>query len=273
MNTNRIYLISTLFLIFLKGSATEQVSDLLIYENDTFLIDYYPLENLISSDPFEPDTITPKLFDSTHFCQITNCVRGYRATWEIIDNELYLIEIKSGCYFQNKTKSDLNNVFGKSSRNGKVKAYWCSNSFLARNINAIEIPTAIPRKYFFKNEYEFQIEKGVLKDFITYDNSDFKTSKYISDSNALSEYLMNSIDWSVIDTENKDLWIFFDVNENGVIDSVESVGDDDNSNLKEVERVLKEIPFFGVFYQKGKPTRMTISIWVILSEENKQKYK
>ncbi len=74
-------------LVFLNkiGLSTEQVPDILIVGNDTIYLQTFPIEDLnFKISPFKYGE-----YDFPH----TGCWRGYQATWKVIDNKLFLIEV------------------------------------------------------------------------------------------------------------------------------------------------------------------------------------
>ncbi len=119
-------LIVILILIFglnVSVLATEQISDRLIIGKDTICLKSFPLENLeLKIRPFKYGQ-----YSSPH----TACWRGYRATWEIIENKLYLIEIEK--VDSTLEKLDIKEFFNKNGLtpnivNGKIFADWYSAS-------------------------------------------------------------------------------------------------------------------------------------------------
>jgi len=82
----RVFLI-LIALVFLNkiGFSTEQISDKLIIGNDTICLQTFPLEDLnFKIRPFKYGD-----YDFPH----TACWRGYQATWKVIENKLFLIEV------------------------------------------------------------------------------------------------------------------------------------------------------------------------------------
>ena len=84
-------LILSLFIIsIIKVSATEQIPDLLIIENDTFYLKTFPLEQLRLKKKIK---VAPFDYGDYGFVS-TACYRGYVATWKVIDDKLMLIEVE-----------------------------------------------------------------------------------------------------------------------------------------------------------------------------------
>lgn len=119
MNTYRPLIILILSVISLTIYATEQAPDRLIYNSDTIKIESYPLEVLMQSDSL----IHNKIFGyDTVCCVSSGCWRGHVATWEIINDSLYLTNLIAGC---GDHVFELDWVFGTEKViNNKVFAGW-----------------------------------------------------------------------------------------------------------------------------------------------------
>lgn len=78
-----------------KIYGTSQVPDLLIYHGDTLELFANPLEDL-----YNERNQRPKSFGIAQSWS-TACWRGYRATWLVENNVLYLVEIGSCHYYRN----------------------------------------------------------------------------------------------------------------------------------------------------------------------------
>lgn len=129
----KVTLIFSLFIIsIIKVTATEQIPDLLIIENDTFYLKTFPLEQLrlkerIKINPFEYGD-----YEFPH----TGCYRGYVATWKVIDDKLMLIEVEKVDSISEKL--DIVEYFKKADFkpamiNGIVHADWYSDTLKRYN--------------------------------------------------------------------------------------------------------------------------------------------
>ncbi len=127
----------TILFLFLSSVhytyLSDQVHDLLILQSDTIRIKTFPLEELgFSQRPFPHTEVT---LSGLH------CLRGYQATWEVIDKRLYLTrlvnihdpnaEIDLVQYF-------LDNAYTPIVVNGRIFANWYSKSL-----------ASYPRQYSF----------------------------------------------------------------------------------------------------------------------------
>ena len=78
----RLLLILTVnFLAFSTALSTEQISDILIIENDTVYLQTFPLDYLRVNVPL------------LNYYEHPLCLRGYVATWQIIDDALTLNKV------------------------------------------------------------------------------------------------------------------------------------------------------------------------------------
>ena len=116
-----ILFISTINLVY----STEQKADFLIIGNDTIYLKSFPLEDL----KFHIRPFKYGYFDFPS----TACWRGYQATWKVIDNKLFLIEIaKADSTYE---KLDIENYFRINNYlpqiiNGLIYADWFSADLL-----------------------------------------------------------------------------------------------------------------------------------------------
>lgn len=161
---NKILSLFILIFVSINCFSTEQISDLLIIEKDTFFLKSFPLEKLqLQKPPFSYGD-----FNFPH----TGCWRGYVATWKIIDDKLALIEIEK----VDSTKQKLNiieflkqNNYSPKLVNGYVYADWYTSS-----LSTCSFPEDYRYSGFYleeeyswaKNKKEVQLvfEKGILKE-------------------------------------------------------------------------------------------------------------
>jgi len=111
--------------------STEQISDILIIGEDTVYLKSFPLEHL---------RITQKLsapFDYGRFSfASTACWRGYVATWQIIDEKLVLIEVRTDPSSTTDITLNIleyfdNNGYIPKTINGYVVADWYSDTLVS----------------------------------------------------------------------------------------------------------------------------------------------
>ena len=111
------------------ASATPQAPDILIYNGKTYALLANPLEDYYSHNRRRPRfMIEPQTV-------ISGAWRGYVASWEIIDETLYLTKVDSwfcGRYSKSRRNKGcrrvtLRELFGKRVVNGRVLASWVSD--------------------------------------------------------------------------------------------------------------------------------------------------
>jgi hypothetical protein len=87
-------------LISINVFGTAQIADILIYNNDTIRLYSNPLESFYNNENPRPTDF------GISGCWSTACWRGYQATWEVIENKLYLIEIADCCFWEKYVVTD-----------------------------------------------------------------------------------------------------------------------------------------------------------------------
>ena len=267
----------TLFLFFpLRLSGTAQIPDLIIYKGDTLLLyncllEFYPNEELIN----------PRNLFGSSGCFYTACWRNYIATWEIIDNKLYLVEIKNACYptkMKNVAASyktgaekdsiglefaDLKILFPDKYENGKIKADWVSEKLYSPQ-GKLLLYFHLGLESIYERELEFVIENGTLIETKLHDNSKTKKSKYTEDQNLLKEFIYSNIDNNNLPKSDTIARLVFaqiiSSNENGKIDSVNIIIGVNTLYDNEVVRVIKSIPEWDVIYRHGEKINI---LWTI----------
>lgn len=264
----RIIKILLFTLISTSVFGTAQIPDLIIYNGDTLSLYSCPL----NSYP-DQDLITPQVLFGSSGCFFTACWRNYVATWEIVDNELFLTEIRNACYptsmrgvsasFKSGVDkdsvgseyADLKVLFPQKFKNGKVKADWVEGKMIS--------PQGKLLYYFhdgfqsiYETEMEFTVEKGKLIETKILDNSKTKKSKYTEDQKLLMEYIHKNIKRENLpesDTIKRRVFVqIISSDENGKIDSVKVVRGVNELYDKEAIRVVKSIPDWDVIYRHGE---------------------
>ena len=256
--------------------ATPQIPDKLIYNGDTLSVYLY-----LPNEFYKPDTVpigqyesiyTVNLFGDKKTCISTACGREYQATWEILENQLYLTGIYSCCYYEDNIKADLTSLFKEKVINGKVKADWVTgNVFFQKGkmITRIDAELSI-----YETDFEFEFSEGKLLNVKSYDNSKSRISIYSQNQEKLIDFIYSNIDWNnlPISQERVSVNVRFSANENGKVDEVKIMRGDNETFNQEAIRVVKLIPEWDVFYIRGKHFRFYWNLPIIFSEENREKY-
>jgi hypothetical protein len=119
------------------GFATSQHPDVLILNGKTYDLYSNPLESFYGEDWRPAFWVAPNTVSSGNW-------RGYVATWEIINDKLYLTKIDSWfCNRRIRTKSGcrrvmLRDLFGAKVVDGKVAATWFSDELRVPDGKQIE---------------------------------------------------------------------------------------------------------------------------------------
>jgi len=280
------YLLAKLFIVtgFLGAIATPQAPTILVYNGDTI----YVYLSLLPDEFYNIDTVTlgsskhinrilaVNLFGDKKGCIPSSCWDGFQATWEIIENQLYLTGIYSCCYYNDSIKANLTLLFKEKVINGKVKADWISSDNIVRGGKEIIFWNRNIDIAVFKKEYEFEFLKGKLMNVKIFDNSKSRKSSYSQDEKKLVHFIYSSIDWDNLPKQQMPLRVItrFSANEDGKIDDVEIVRKSDNEIFnQEAIRVIKLIPDWDVTILWGQLYRQWFSMPITFSEENREKYR
>ena len=269
------YILTKIFIIFgfVATFATPQIPDKLVYNGNTFYTYLsLPRECYKKVVGFLESPLKVNIFGTKKPCMSTACGNGYRATWEIIENQLYLTGIYSCCYYEDSIKADLSLLFKNKVKNGMVKADWVTTMLFVYGGKKIADIDALS---IYEKSYEFEFRKGKLLNVKSYDNSKSKQSIYSYDSEMLINFIYSNIDWNNIPKQRDatKIVVQFSANEFGKIDSAKVVRGDNEILNKEAIRVIKLIPEWDVFYIKGQHFRIKWTFPIIFSERNREKYK
>jgi hypothetical protein len=152
------------FLLMLSFSAvtlaTAQAPDRLIYNGETYDLFSNPLESRYEKENRPSFWIAPNTRSSGNW-------RGYVATWEILNDQLYLVKINSWlCRNSAENKSDcrqanLKELFGESVVDDRVSASWFSGS--------LRVPDGKQLQYVhagyasvYERDIMFEVEAGKI---------------------------------------------------------------------------------------------------------------
>ncbi len=276
----------TFFLCLMTSQlfGTAQIPDILIHKGDTMMLHSVPLESYKIENFSNPK----KLFNGSG-CLYTACYRNYIATWEIIENQIYLVELKNACYptelrgaggsFKSIDKIDslgvqfaeLNKLFPKNYKNGKVKADWVNSELICPRGKLIEyIHSGFDSIY--EQEIGYKFKNGILTDIEKYDNSNSRKSIYSTNSDSLHNFLFRNLNWEWIEKHNtnndKITIVNFEVDDNAKLVNLEIIYRKINDQIdNEVIRVVGLIPEWDIKFKKGKSIRMRWNLPVKLDKQ------
>ena len=278
------YILIILFIIsgFVGVFATPQAPDILVYNGDTIGI----YMSTLPDEFYKHDTVTfnsrehinhilnVNLFGQENPDWTTGCWNGYRVMWEIIDKQLYLIGIYSCCYHEDSIKADLTSLFKEQVIDGKIRADWVTGNFISHQGEILIYENAMSAGGTYEYEVEFQFEKGKLVSTQLFDNRQSKKSVYSQDQRKLQEYINSNINWKNLPQNDSSIRIHvkFSANEKGIIDDVEVVRGYNEIYDQEAVRVVKTIPEWDIYFQKGEHLRMSWHIQIIFSKKKREEY-
>jgi hypothetical protein len=266
----RIFTYTFIFfsIISIKVFGTKQIPDILIWNGDTVSLFSNPLEQL-----FKIDSLRINLFGNSKNCSTTDCWRNYQAEWTIIDNQLYLTNIFSCCFYEDKIKADLKTLFNESYKDGKINAKWVTGNLIGSKGKFLFY--SIANEYsVYEGQTVLTIKNGELVETKSYDNSKSKQSEYTYNEEKLIKFIYTNIAWQNLPKLDKTIRVYvrFSANEKGIIDSVKVMKGYDEIFDSEAKRVVKTIPEWETIYNLGQPERKNWDLPIIFSEENRKKY-
>ncbi len=249
----------------MSGFSTGQAGDVLIYQGDTLALFSNPLEQYLEIKTER--TINDYELTWTS----TACYRGYQATWELVNDSLYLLKVQKGCYSEELKYFDLTKEFGTD----RVFAHWFIGKTLAPKGDLIHY---VHSGYgsFYQSELVLTFKDGILTDKIEYDNSNSYKSVFSENQDSLQNFIYKNINWSVIPDlhdESKKVFITIQSGESTKPDSIKLVRGSDIEILnKEAIRVINMLPEWDVYYRKGEVYQMKWAIPITFNEEKRKKY-
>lgn len=135
---------------------TSQVGDIIFYKGKKYFSDTNPLQQYLEREKKKVDFVAESI------CFSSGCWRGYIATWEIIDNKLFLTSIKPPFYDpteDGEATVKLHELFPNQSFN--IFASWFTGTLTLPHGKEINHKNYL---YYAKYEHEILIEiiEGVV---------------------------------------------------------------------------------------------------------------
>jgi len=263
-----------LFIVCIQAFGTAQTPDILIYKGDTLPLFDCPLNYIQDRSISNPWN----LFGSSG-CYISSCWRNYVATWEIVDDKLYLTSIRNACYgiggssvaisypngYDNigTEYADLEKLFPGKSQDGRVLADWVNAKMISPEGKTLyHINDGFLSIY--EKETEFTIENGVLTGIREYDNSKTKISKFTKEPQLIAEYIKANIDYTNLPETDDTVIVYVAIrgaDDAGKINDADVIRGYNEAYDNEALRVVKSIPEWDVLYRHG--ARTTGPLWSI----------
>jgi hypothetical protein len=234
----KIILVISALLNFSGLFATEQIPDKIIIERDTFdIVNSYP-------DHIEFNRqLTEKISEINESWSTTCCNRGYIATWKIIENKIYLIDIIN---YRNKAdiKHLVEQLLGKNFIDGKLEVPNINEEFYC-GLNPIWSGSL---RKMSEKEYKIKINNGIVikKQLFVYNNCKYKNE-------SLLKYIYNQINWSGIQGKHFLVRITAIMDTTGKIISCKK-GDEyfyDANIYNQLNNILLKMPCMQVYVREG----------------------
>jgi len=261
---NLLFLIIYLFCV--KSYATEQAPDLLIYNKDTVYIYSNPLqekEHLLKKD---------KRFLKLS-CRSTACWRRYQATWELINDKLYLTKISSCC--NSDITANLNLIFGDELIDKKVFAQWYVGKLIVP-IGKKLYGEHLGYSSVHEHEDILEIKNGIKNRTTRVDNTKTRITYLRSDKLVIE--LIKKLDKSILDKIWKKkfgLRFYVDVesDENRHVTNVKIEYIKEIQYRKEILQIINEIQDWDILYRHGKKANLPWMYPVIINRKKLKEYK
>lgn len=261
----RTFFIIALSTLFARAFGTAQIPDILIHKGDTLPLFDCPLEYLRN-----PALTHPANLFGGKGCFYTSCWRNYVATWEIIDNKLYLTRIRNACYptgqgyvaasFISRTDTvgtefaDLKRLFPDKYEDGRVLADWVNTSMISPRGEVLYY-VHDGFQSIFEKETEYSFENGILTGVQEFDNSKTRVSRFTKDPDLIAEFINSNIDYSNLPAVNKTVTVIVVVkgaDDSGRINDASILRGFTEAYDNEALRVVTSIPEWDVLYRHGK---------------------
>lgn len=156
----KFFFILTIVLFTDQVKATTQISDVLYLGKDTLFLYDSPLEEI--------KNIGGKILDLRTDGHVvsSDCWRGFRAEWKIIDEVLYLANVID-CYSEKKLNSLIEEILGTKFTDGLIKAEFVSGDYWVGKDEAQILSVYVP---IYKYEIKFVIEDGRIVDSVKFES-------------------------------------------------------------------------------------------------------
>ena len=245
-------------------SATAQVPDILLYKGKEVSIFNNPLESYYSEDN------RPEFILDQEACLSTACWRGYIGKWEIYDDKLYLIELKSFCYEDDGIKADLSYMFKGKYQSNKVLADWYSGNLIISRGKLLYYDH-MGYESVYQKEINIEIKNGVVHKIEKHNNS--KTRLKYLESDNLSQIVIENLDPDDLNLIDSELKAYVDINsKEGKVLSAEIVNINYHELSEKILKIIENIDNWDILYRHGKEVKMNWYFPVIINDENKLKY-
>ncbi len=240
--------------------STNQIKDILYWNNDTLFLYESPLEQ-ISGIKLKLQANEDTIWESS------DCWRGYIAEWQIIDNKLYLLNVND-CNSEKNLNYRIEKILDQQFTNGKILADWVNKSFWTGKDLVPEQTLYIS---VYKHEYNLTFENGYL---VNKREFHFKKCNYDNEEK-WTEFILNSLNWEELpETGENDvnLSAYIESDIEGNISKVTIEHSDDYRYNFEIIKSIKKLSCITVYFNEGKIWDVGQSIYLTINKENINKY-
>jgi|GEM_PF-4741131 len=245
---------------FGKVFSTNQMSDILIWNQDTLYLYNSPLEII-------PD-LSEKLRANIEEVEISSdCWNGFYAEWEIIDNTLYLTNIYE-CNSDKNLNSKFEKILNRKFKNGLMKAdwvntdFWCGKNFVPEQTLYISI---------FKHEYNLNFINAKLEKI---KESHYLPCKFKTEDDFL-KFILPRLNWNNLPSlENReiDISIYLITDKTGKVVNGKIENSSNPEFNSEVLKVARQIPCLTVYFNRGKFWNVGKTIDFTINKKNVNQY-
>ncbi len=274
---NKLKIIFLLLFSNLTFATSPQLPDLLIIGKDTIYIYQLPINSLTNSK-YKILTKNIKKYENGIFTSV-NLWRGFQAVWELIDNQLYLSNIKD----TKNSKEILKATFPKKYSNGKVKADWFSSFLVIPKDKMLKWDGIFSRTYKKEDILYFRkgrlISRKLIENYIHIENGISRLEK-----DTITSKIFNSIkelNWTKLSGNECDDEYFVTIGEKGIIDKVKFVPYLDTKwqnfwyafnhrkCIRQIKKKLSELQF-DIVKWNGKPYKDKYRIDIFYDNDTKK---
>ena len=236
--------VSIVVLILLNVSfaySTLQTPDRVIIGNDTIFLRKSPFET-----ENEFNEIIGKIVGDH---ASSNCWDKFRGEWQIIDNKLYLTDLKS-CENGNSLIAEYEKFYGTNKNDKGYLSTWVSGTFWGESGPFID---------FDLSSYAETETKLTIRNGIVINRHDWKAKKCFEGNweTYLSEYIYRNINWDLFDESaliRTAIDFYFYTDKNGKIITTEfKIFDFEEKFKDEMIRLLDRLDCWNQYYYYGEP--------------------
>lgn len=251
----RLFVILVLFSTIPRVHATAQAGDVLIWGKDTSWLFSNPLE--LRRDI---DSIRERLEEMGAMWTSTACWRGYIATWEIIGNELYLVNIESD--LSDTIEINLEKLLPGEVINGRVRASWVTDTLIVPRGECIFYVHSGYQSVYEK-ESEIIVQEGNVVKRVDWNNYWACRPGYWENPELLKDFIYGHIDWGKVAANTPErARVVFCIIPSEEIKPVVKIIRSSGSTIfdEEAMKAVQMLEEWETLYQRGKLFRQS---WVV----------